>query len=195
NPWRCSMLAALLDSISLGAACADRNLTLTPILLKDGPLSSVEPLCLEEAIAARTLRVSEVSAEGHVPELRVKNSGDAPVLILDGDGSRSMSKSAQKEINARAKSEGPIEDFLAFAKGLTPAPRLNAAHRYDDLGVRRHQDGDVDDAVLLGPDQLLTDVFARLVCNLLNQSSTARAARRTPRRITAFPQLPGRMPG
>jgi hypothetical protein len=79
------MLAALLDRISLGTPSAYRNLTLTPILLKDGPLSSVEPLCLEEALAAGTLRVSEVSAEGHVPELRVKNSGDAPVLILDGE--------------------------------------------------------------------------------------------------------------
>jgi hypothetical protein len=79
------MLAALLDRISLGTPSAHRNLALTPILLKDSPLSSVEPLCLEEALAAGTLRVSEVSAEGHVPELRVKNSGDAPVLILDGE--------------------------------------------------------------------------------------------------------------
>jgi hypothetical protein len=79
------MHAALLDRISLGTPCAYRNLTLTPILLKDGPLSSVEPLFLEEALAAGTLQVSEVSAEGHVPELRVKNSGDAPVLILDGE--------------------------------------------------------------------------------------------------------------
>ena len=79
------MLAALLDKVSLGTPSAYRNLTLTPILLKDGPLSSVEPMSLEEALAAGTLRVSEVSAEGHVPELRVRNSGEAPVLILDGE--------------------------------------------------------------------------------------------------------------
>jgi hypothetical protein len=29
--------------------------------------------------------VTEVSAEAHVPELRVKNSGETPVLILDGE--------------------------------------------------------------------------------------------------------------
>ena len=63
-----------------------RNLTLTTILLKNGSLSSVEPLCLEEALKAGTLRASEVSAEGHVPELRARNSGDTPVLILDGEG-------------------------------------------------------------------------------------------------------------
>jgi hypothetical protein len=79
------MLAPLLDKISLGTPSAYRNLTLTPILLKDGPLSSLEPMSLEEALGAGTLRVSEVSAEGHVPELRVANSGEAPVLILDGE--------------------------------------------------------------------------------------------------------------
>jgi hypothetical protein len=79
------MLAAILDKISLGTPTAYRNLTLTPILLKDGPLSSIEPMSLEEALGAGTLRVSEVSAEGHVPELRVENSGEAPVLILDGE--------------------------------------------------------------------------------------------------------------
>jgi len=79
------MLAALLNKISLGTPSACRNLTLTPILLKDGPLSSVEPMCVEEALAAGTLRVSEVSAEGYVPELRVSNSGEALVLILDGE--------------------------------------------------------------------------------------------------------------
>jgi hypothetical protein len=79
------MFAALLDKVSLGIPSAYRNLTLTPILLKDGPLSAIEPKSLEEAIAEGTIQVTEVSAEGHVPELRVKNSGGTPVLILDGE--------------------------------------------------------------------------------------------------------------
>ena len=79
------MFAALLDKISLGIPSTYRNLTLTPILLRDGPLSAMEPMGLEEAIAEGTIRVTEVSAEGHVPELRVKNSGGTPVLILDGE--------------------------------------------------------------------------------------------------------------
>jgi hypothetical protein len=79
------MFAGLLDKISLGIPSAYRNLTLTPILLKDGPLSAIEPVSLEEAIAGGTIQVTEVSAEGHVPELRVKNSGGTPVLILDGE--------------------------------------------------------------------------------------------------------------
>ena len=79
------MFAALLDKVSLGIPSGYRNLTLTPILLKNGPLSAIEPMSLEEAIGEGTIQVTEVSAEGHVPELRVKNSGDKPVLILDGE--------------------------------------------------------------------------------------------------------------
>src|SRR5512134_3941967 len=79
------MFATLLHKVALGSPSTFRNLTLTPILLKDGPLSPIETISLDEALAAGHLRVTEVSAEGHVPELRVKNSGAAPVLILDGE--------------------------------------------------------------------------------------------------------------
>jgi hypothetical protein len=79
------MFATLLEKVSLGAPSAYRNLTLTPILLKDGQLSGIEPVSLGEALAAGTLRVSEVSDQGHVPELRVKSSSHVPVLILDGE--------------------------------------------------------------------------------------------------------------
>src|SRR5262245_776963 len=79
------MFAALLDKVSLGIPSAYRNLTLTPIVLKNGSLSAIEAMSLEEAIANGTIQVTEVSAEGHVPELRVKNSGDKAVLILDGE--------------------------------------------------------------------------------------------------------------
>ena len=79
------MFAALSDKVALGAPSAHRNLTLTPILLRNGPLSAIEAMNLEEALADGTIQVAEVSAEGHVPELRVKNSGEASVLILDGE--------------------------------------------------------------------------------------------------------------
>jgi len=79
------MFATLLEKVSLGTPRVHHNLTLTPILLSDGSLSSLEPLSLGEALAAGTLEVSEVSARGSVPELRVKSSSKVPVLILDGE--------------------------------------------------------------------------------------------------------------
>ena len=40
---------------------------------------------LDVALAAGSLRVTEVSDAGHVPEIRVVNKGDRPVLIIDGE--------------------------------------------------------------------------------------------------------------
>ena len=42
-------------------------------------------MSLQGALAKDTIQVTELSAEGHVPQLRVKNSGGAPVLVLDGE--------------------------------------------------------------------------------------------------------------
>src|SRR5215813_1954589 len=79
------MFTSLLDKVSLGTPSTYRNLTLTPILLTDGLLVGIEPSNLEDALAAGTIAVTEVSRQGQVPELRVKNSGETPVLILDGE--------------------------------------------------------------------------------------------------------------
>jgi hypothetical protein len=79
------MFAHLLEKIVIGHASIHRNLTLTPVLLRDGPLSSIDPLSLEEALAANKIRVTEITAQGHVPELRVKTSSHEAVLILDGE--------------------------------------------------------------------------------------------------------------
>ena len=48
------------------------NLALTPIRLKEGSLSAIEPISLQGALAKDTIQVTELSAEGHVPQLRVK---------------------------------------------------------------------------------------------------------------------------
>ena len=53
--------------------------------LNDAILPAVDLESLEDALAAGTLAITEVSAEGQVSELRVKNSGENPVLILDGE--------------------------------------------------------------------------------------------------------------
>jgi hypothetical protein len=79
------MFPNLIGKLSVGTPSAYHNLTLSPVLLKDGPLPTVAARILEEGLADGTVEVTEVSAEGHVPELRVKNSGPSPVLILDGE--------------------------------------------------------------------------------------------------------------
>jgi hypothetical protein len=49
---------------------------------------------------------------------------------------------------------GALRGCELFALG-PPAARLDARHRDGERGLRGHQDRDVDDAVLLGPDELL----------------------------------------
>ena len=79
------MLSKLSSTLSLGIPTTYGHLKLTPILANDDPLLAIDCISLEDALAAGTTQMTEVSAEGHVPELRVKNSGKAPVLILDGE--------------------------------------------------------------------------------------------------------------
>ncbi len=43
------------------------------------------PLLLEEALREGSAEVSEISSEGSVPELRVRNRGSRPLLLLEGE--------------------------------------------------------------------------------------------------------------
>ncbi len=69
--------------LSFGEAQSHAGLTILPLLadLPAGP----EYLTLGEALAAGSLKITEVTEGGSVPELAVTNDGDAPVLLLDGE--------------------------------------------------------------------------------------------------------------
>ena len=72
-----------LKTVRLGVPQAHLNLTVFP-LLRDG---AGEPgyLLLDEAVQRGLARVTEVSAMGSVPELKLVNEADQPVLLLDGE--------------------------------------------------------------------------------------------------------------
>ena len=72
-----------IDALSLGASSTFGNLTVIP-LLGETPFER-DYLGLSEAGRAGATRVGEVSQGGSVPELRIENSGDKPVLILEGE--------------------------------------------------------------------------------------------------------------
>lgn len=69
--------------LSFGEAQSHEALTVLPMLadLPAGP----EYLTLGEALAAGTLTITEITEGGSVPELAVVNSGNLPVLLLDGE--------------------------------------------------------------------------------------------------------------
>jgi len=73
----------LLDSLHLENPQQYDTLVIFPITGK--PPSKRTYLSLSEAMASGTIKVKEVSKGGSVPELLVKNKGDMPVLMLDGE--------------------------------------------------------------------------------------------------------------
>ncbi len=72
-----------LAQIEIGAAQKYRNLSVFALIGKDARSTSY--ITLDEALERQLATVTEVSEGGVVPELRFKNKGDAPVLLVDGE--------------------------------------------------------------------------------------------------------------
>lgn len=72
-----------LSSIKFGELQHFKNMAVVPLLTDlDG---SPEYFTMKEALDKRFLVVSEVSQEGSVPELKVTNKAEKPILLLDGE--------------------------------------------------------------------------------------------------------------
>jgi hypothetical protein len=72
-----------LKTVRLGEPQVHQNLTVFP-LLHDGA-GEPDYLLLDEAVQRGLARVTEVSAMGSVPELKLVNDANQPVLLLDGE--------------------------------------------------------------------------------------------------------------
>jgi hypothetical protein len=71
-----------LEAIVVGPAVRHENLTIYPLF---APPEGPQVVTLVEALRQKTAEVTEVSENGSVPELLVKNHGGLPLLILDGE--------------------------------------------------------------------------------------------------------------
>ncbi len=79
-------MSVIIDTIShirIGTPATFRNLTLFP--LTDGKGMPADYLTLDEALAKKSARVTEVSEGGSVPELKFVNEAGQPVFLLDGE--------------------------------------------------------------------------------------------------------------
>jgi hypothetical protein len=74
-------ISRLLGNLVPGEPLAHGALTAIPLM---GPLLA-EPGWLTLAEAGERARITEVSEEGRIPELRVTNAADQPLLLLDGE--------------------------------------------------------------------------------------------------------------
>ncbi len=71
--------------IEIGRSSQFRNLTLFPLMRQGIPVQELDYLLLEDGIAQGKVRVTELQAGGFVPELRLENTADLPVLLVDGE--------------------------------------------------------------------------------------------------------------
>ncbi len=73
----------ILTNIEIGAPQHHENMTIHPVIFKGaiGP----DYISLEEAVDSKNVVIKEISADGSVPNLALKNKGKSAVLILDGE--------------------------------------------------------------------------------------------------------------
>ena len=62
-----------------------RNLTLFPLIRPNVSIKELDYLLLEDGIAQGKVRITELQAGGSVPELRLTNAAELPVLLVDGE--------------------------------------------------------------------------------------------------------------
>jgi hypothetical protein len=78
-----AIITGHLETIKFGEAQTHRHVSVMPMLRNNG--SGPVYLTMKEAIENSLLTVTEVSEGGHVPELKVINRADKPVLLIDGE--------------------------------------------------------------------------------------------------------------
>jgi len=74
-----------LQQIRLGEPQIFENICIIPLTLPGDKGTGPEYLTMGKALEERLLVVSEVSSSGSVPNLRVENKSELPVLLLDGE--------------------------------------------------------------------------------------------------------------
>jgi hypothetical protein len=76
-------LATYLAEISIGPEQQYKNMAVFALLANQG--ADIEFITLDEALAQRTLVITEISESGRVPELKVVNNSRQKILLLDGE--------------------------------------------------------------------------------------------------------------
>lgn len=77
------IFAEQIMGLGLGEAGTFENMTVFPLF--STAQEGIEYLTMKKALDGRYLIVTEVSSGGSVPELKVVNKADSPVLLIDGE--------------------------------------------------------------------------------------------------------------
>lgn len=77
-----SIISNYLSKLEFGKPMKYKNMGVIPLFTS---IDSIKYLTLKEALNKKLLIITEVSKGGAVPELKVKNKAEMPVLLLDGE--------------------------------------------------------------------------------------------------------------
>lgn len=72
-----------MEGMKFGELQIHAHVAVIPIISTNG--NGTDYLTMKEALEGRFLTITEVTEDGHVPELKVINGGEKPVLLLDGE--------------------------------------------------------------------------------------------------------------
>jgi hypothetical protein len=76
-------ITSFLETVKLARKQVHRNMTLFPLLAADG----ITPhyLVMEQALEKDRVHITELDQDGIVPELKLVNKGEKPVLVVEGE--------------------------------------------------------------------------------------------------------------
>ncbi len=77
------VLQRYLETIQFGTLQVFSNMVVVPLFTT--LQSAIHYLTLQQALDQQKLKITELSESGSVPELKVANQGELPVLLLDGE--------------------------------------------------------------------------------------------------------------
>lgn len=78
-----NVLEHLLDNLEFGEVQTFKNLSVLPVF--DGPDGEPNYLSMKEGLDQKLVEITEVSEGGSVPNLKVINRADQPVILVDGE--------------------------------------------------------------------------------------------------------------
>ncbi|QUH22424.1 hypothetical protein HYG87_00915 [Methanobacterium alkalithermotolerans] len=76
------VLSEYFSTLKMGKIQSHANMAVLPLV---GKIEDSTYITLQEALESNSLHISEISQQGSVPELKVHNKGDIPVLLVDGE--------------------------------------------------------------------------------------------------------------
>ena len=128
------------SQIEVGQSSQFRNLTLFPLVRRNTPTGSLDYLLLEDGIAQGKVRVTELHGGGSVRELRLENTADLPVLLVDGEELVGAKQNRVLNLTILAPAKQitviPVSCVEAGRWGMSGADLKTADHMMYSLGCR-----------------------------------------------------------